>query len=181
VKKGIATVKEYLTNCKQPDAATFSSKIELGLGCTVESLIQYLDPAGEYRAQVNAMAGPEATVPKQVERFHAELLDHIDMVDSVSLKTQERDLTVELGNLRLADLFAEPKEETPKVAVDFHPLQELVGALGLGMVGGGDPNPNPNPNPNPRSWDGRRWRGTHRQDPLSEWYSHRGDGGQPHT
>ena len=32
---------------------------------------------------------------------------------------------------------AQVSEEVPKVDVDFHPLQELGGALGLGMVGGG--------------------------------------------
>ena len=109
----------------------------MDLDCSVLSLIQFLDPTGEYRAQVGAVAGPEATVPKQVERFHAELLQHIDMVDSVSLKTQERDLSVKLGNLRLADLYSEVSEEIPKVDVDFHPVQEVAGAIGLGMVGGG--------------------------------------------
>ena len=79
----------------------------MDLECSVISLIQFFDPTGDYRAQIGAVAGPEAAVPKQVERFHAELLQHIDMVDSVSLTTQERELKVSLGNLRLADLYSE--------------------------------------------------------------------------
>ena len=98
----------------------------------------------------------QASVPKQVERFHAELLQHIDMViihdrfkscgkmcgqvDSITLKTQERDLTISLGNLRLADFFSavtrlffnaksvlicvlQPSEDVPAVSIDLHPLQ----------------------------------------------------------
>jgi len=136
IAQGVTMVKEYLEKNKSPDSVPFSSTVQLDFECTVASLVQFLDPAGEYRSQANATAGPEASVPKQVERFHAELLQHIDMVDSITLKTQERDLTISLGNLRLADFFSAPSEDVPAVSIDLHPLQEVMGGLGMGMVGG---------------------------------------------
>jgi len=136
VTQGIAAVKEYLESNKNPEAVPFNSSVQFDFDCSALSLIQYFDPAGEYRAQVNQMAGPEADVPKQVEGFHKELLKHVDMVDSVSLKTPEREICLNLGSLRLADLFSPPSEEVAKVEVDPHPAQEMVGALGLGILGG---------------------------------------------
>jgi len=135
VSQGIAMVKDYLENSKQADAIPFTTTVQVGLGCTVASLVEFFDPSGDYRSQVGGVAGPEASVPKQVERFHAELLQHIEAIDSVSLRTQERELRVGLGSVRLADLFSQPSEEVPKVEVDLHPMQEVVGGLGLSMVG----------------------------------------------
>lgn len=54
----------------------------------------------------------------------------------MSLKTPEREICLNLGNLRLADLFSPPSEDVAKVEVDPHPAQEMVGALGMGILGG---------------------------------------------
>jgi len=129
-------VKEYLENAKNPDAVPFSSTMQVEWDCSLMSLFQFFDEHGKYRAQIASMVGPEATVPKQVERFHAEMLEHIEAVDSVSLRTPERELVVNLGSVRLSDLYSQASEDVPAVTVDLHPTQELIGALGIGIVGG---------------------------------------------
>jgi len=83
--QGITLVKEYLENAKNPDAVPFSSTMQVEWDCSLMSLFQFFDEHGKYRAQIASMVGPEATVPKQVERFHAEMLEHIEAV--LSLRT----------------------------------------------------------------------------------------------
>jgi fermentation-respiration switch protein FrsA (DUF1100 family) len=137
VTQGVQMVKDYLEQKKIADAVPFATTVQVNYDCSVISLIEFLDPNGEYRSQMAAMAGPEATLPPQVARFHTEMLEHLDMVDSITVKTKERDLTVDLGNLRLDDFFSQPSEEVPKVVVDLQPVQEVLGGLGMGIVGGG--------------------------------------------
>jgi len=130
-----AYIKAYLEKAKESeDCVPFHSMVELSWDTALLALFNFFDATGDIRSKIAAAAGPEAQVEKRVANLHAELLNHIEGVDHLRIRTPERSLKVSLIGLPLRDLFSTPQENT--IQLDYKPPQEFVGAVGAGMAAG---------------------------------------------
>jgi hypothetical protein len=131
-----AHVKAYLEKAAdQADAVPFHATMELAWETALGALLDFFDAKGNIREKIASLAGPEAQVEKRVANLHAELLSHIEGLDHVRVRTPERSMKITLAGLPLVDLFSKPTP--PTISVDYKPVQEFVGSLGAGLIGGG--------------------------------------------
>eukprot|EP00656_Telonema_subtile_P055441 TRINITY_DN8580_c0_g2_i1.p1 TRINITY_DN8580_c0_g2~~TRINITY_DN8580_c0_g2_i1.p1 ORF type:complete len:449 (-),score=107.61 TRINITY_DN8580_c0_g2_i1:88-1434(-) len=132
-----AHVKDYLEKAADSkDCVPFHSTLEVSWDTALLCLLNYFDAKGEIREKVTSAAGPEAQVEKRVANLHAELLAHVDGVDNLCIRTPERSIKATLLGLPFRDMFTAPSTESA-IQMDYKPVQELVGALGAGMMAGG--------------------------------------------
>jgi len=132
VTKAIAQFKEYLEKSNK-NAVPFTSTYTVEMDSAFMPMIEFLDPEGKFRETARGKAGPTAEVPKQLSSFHAELLEHIDSVENFIMATPERQITCNLPNLKISDIFSEPSG-MDKAELDFHPQMEMGGAIVFGSV-----------------------------------------------
>lgn len=131
-----AHVKAYLEKAADhADAVPFHATMELAWETALRALLDFFDAKGSIREKITSMAGPEAQVEKRIANLHAELLAHVEGIDHVRVRTPERSVKITMAGLPLVDLFSTPTQSD--ISVDYKPVQEFVGTLGAGLVGGG--------------------------------------------